>query len=45
MQIGGFFADGESRRKACAAEKASDVAACIEGAGVAHTTVQTGKPD
>jgi hypothetical protein len=35
LQIGGFFADQTSRRRACQSESAVDVAACAEGAGVA----------
>lgn len=34
LQIGGFFVDQASRRQACQSDSASDVAACIEGAGV-----------
>jgi hypothetical protein len=45
LQVGGFFADTESRRKACATERSNDVAACIEGAGVAHLATKTGKPE
>ena len=33
LQIGGFFADQASRRRACQSDSASDVAACIESAG------------
>ena len=35
LQVGGFFADLESRRKACQSEVPRDVAACIEGSGAA----------
>jgi hypothetical protein len=38
LQISGFFADLSSRRRACASENASDVAACLEGAGAASAT-------
>jgi hypothetical protein len=34
LQIGGFFADLESRRKACQSDVLADVAACTHGAGV-----------
>jgi hypothetical protein len=43
LQVGGFFADTESRRKACATERADDVAACVVGAGVSHLATKTGK--
>jgi hypothetical protein len=35
LQVGGFFADLPSRRRACQTEDASDVAACALGAGIA----------
>ena len=35
MQIGGFFLDGASRRKACDSRHPADVLACLNGAGVA----------
>jgi hypothetical protein len=35
LQIGGFFSDLPSRRRACQSDSASDVAACAEGAGAA----------
>lgn len=35
LQIGGFFSDLTSRRKACESERPADVAACVEGAGLA----------
>jgi hypothetical protein len=35
LQVGGFFSDIPSRRRACQSDRASDVAACIEGAGAA----------
>ena len=34
LQVGGFFSDLPSRRRACESDDASDVAACVEGAGV-----------
>ena len=34
LQVGGFFADLGSRRRACQTEDADDVAACMLGAGV-----------
>ena len=34
LQVGGFFADLRSRRRACQTEDADDVAACVLGAGV-----------
>lgn len=34
LQIGGFFADLESRRRACESDRASDIASCVNGAGV-----------
>ena len=34
LQVGGFFSDLPSRRRACESDNASDVAACVEGAGV-----------
>jgi hypothetical protein len=34
LQIGGFFADSASRQRACQSDVPSDVAACVEGAGV-----------
>jgi hypothetical protein len=34
LQVGGFFADLASRRRACQTENADDVAACVQGAGV-----------
>ena len=35
MQIGGFFLDAASRRKACESRNPADVLACLNGAGVA----------
>ncbi len=40
MQVGGFFSDAGSRHRACESENASDVASCLEGAGVAGSTEQ-----
>lgn len=34
LQIGGFFVDAAARRRACESDLPSDVAACINGAGV-----------
>ncbi|MEA2706804.1 MAG: hypothetical protein QOH22_1592 [Gemmatimonadaceae bacterium] len=34
LQVGGFFADQISRRRACQTEEADDLAACVLGAGV-----------
>lgn len=34
LQIGGFFTDSASRQRACQSDVPSDVAACVEGAGV-----------
>jgi hypothetical protein len=42
LQVGGFFADAGSRQRACQSDNASDVAACIEGAGLAGATVPRG---
>ena len=41
LQIGGFFADMNSRRRACASENARDAAACAVGAGIT-STAETG---
>jgi len=35
LQVSGFFADPPSRLRACQSDNASDVAACVEGAGLA----------
>ncbi|HEY6089336.1 MAG TPA: hypothetical protein VD771_06060, partial [Gemmatimonadaceae bacterium] len=35
LQIGGFFSDLPSRRRACQSDSAADVAFCEEGAGAA----------
>jgi hypothetical protein len=34
LQVAGFFADAASRERACESENASDLAACVEGAGL-----------
>ncbi len=39
LQIGGFFSDTGSRRKACASDRAADVAPCINGAGASPIPV------
>ena len=39
LQIGGFFSDIASRRKACESDRATDVVPCINGAGAAPTPV------
>ena len=38
LQVSGFFSDLEARRRACQSDNTSDVAACIEGAGVSSAT-------
>ena len=38
LQVGGFFWDLAARRRACQTESASDVVACVEGAGVVSAT-------
>ena len=43
LQVGGFFADLATRRRACKSELASDVAACIEGAGAASPPAGGGR--
>ncbi|HEV7388079.1 MAG TPA: hypothetical protein VGN73_05635 [Gemmatimonadaceae bacterium] len=35
LQVSGFFSDAASRREACQADDAGDLAACAEGAGLA----------
>ncbi|MDQ6770367.1 MAG: hypothetical protein M3Z54_10305 [Gemmatimonadota bacterium] len=35
LQVGGFFSDAASRQRACRSENADDVAACVQGAGIA----------
>jgi hypothetical protein len=37
LQVGGFFSDSTSRQRACKSELQSDVAACVEGAGVTRS--------
>jgi len=39
LQIGGFFPDAASRRRACESDRATDVTPCINGAGAALTPV------
>jgi hypothetical protein len=34
LQVGGFFADSASRRRACQSDNADDVAACVIGSGI-----------
>jgi hypothetical protein len=41
LQIGGFFADLNARRRACASENPRDAAACAVGAGIT-STAETG---
>jgi hypothetical protein len=38
LQVAGFFSDLEARRKACQSDNASDLAACVEGAGLTPAT-------
>jgi hypothetical protein len=42
--VGGFFADLESRRRACKSDVPRDVAACIEGAGAAAPQTSGSRP-
>jgi hypothetical protein len=44
LQVGGFFANPESRRKACQSDVPQDVAACIEGAGAAAPQTSGTRP-
>ncbi|HMJ19370.1 MAG TPA: hypothetical protein VK478_13340 [Gemmatimonadaceae bacterium] len=44
LQVGGFFSDSTSRQRACRSELESDVAACVEGAGVARTVPARDRP-
>jgi hypothetical protein len=44
LQVGGFFADLDARRKACQSEYPPDVAACLEGAGAAAPQTPGGRP-
>jgi hypothetical protein len=37
LQVGGFFSDSTSRQRACQSELQSDVAACVEGAGIGRS--------
>jgi hypothetical protein len=40
LQVGGFYADPASRRRACQTDNAADAAACSEGAGIARAGVR-----
>lgn len=40
LQIGGFFADLASRRRACQSDNPADVAACSEGAGITEAATK-----
>ncbi|HET7612388.1 MAG TPA: hypothetical protein VFK26_00580 [Gemmatimonadaceae bacterium] len=44
LQVSGFFADIESRKKACHSDVAADVAACLEGAGTGAATSAANRP-
>ncbi|HEY1953667.1 MAG TPA: hypothetical protein VGG76_12760 [Gemmatimonadaceae bacterium] len=44
LQVGGFFADLPSRRRACQSDVARDVAACVEGAGAAMSQRSGNRP-
>jgi hypothetical protein len=44
LQVGGFFSDSASRQRACKSELQSDVAACVEGAGVTRNTPPMDRP-
>jgi hypothetical protein len=44
LQVGGFFSDSTSRQRACKSELQSDVAACVEGAGVMRSASPKGRP-
>ena len=44
LQVGGFFSDSTSRQRACKSELQSDVAACVEGAGVTRSVSPRGRP-
>jgi hypothetical protein len=41
LQVGGFFSDAASRQRSCQSDNASDVAACVEGAGLTGPTLPT----
>ncbi|HUQ98911.1 MAG TPA: hypothetical protein VM166_05600 [Gemmatimonadaceae bacterium] len=41
LQIGGFYADPASRRRACQSGNAADVAACSEGAGLIRSSPES----
>ena len=40
LQVGGFYGDLAARRRACGSEVASDVAACLDGAGAWAATAK-----
>jgi len=44
LQVGGFFSDMASRQRACQSEIPGDVAACVGGAGVAHSSSLRNRP-
>jgi len=44
LQVGGFFSDSTSRQRACKSELQSDVAACVEGAGVTRSVSPRSRP-
>lgn len=44
LQVGGFFSDSTSRQRACKSELQSDVAACVEGAGVSRSVSPKSRP-
>lgn len=44
LQVGGFFSDSTSRQRACRSELQSDVAACVEGAGVTRSGSPKSRP-
>jgi hypothetical protein len=44
LQVGGFFSDQASRRRACQSEVPRDVAACVEGAGVTQSQRARNRP-
>jgi hypothetical protein len=44
LQVGGFFSDSTSRERACRSELQSDVAACVEGAGIMRSVSPRSRP-
>ena len=44
MQVGGFFADPAARQRTCRSGSASDVAACLRGAGLAGGSREAADP-